>query len=292
MNDELKKLVEQTKPQIYLPDKVKERIEYRTAPIAMPAHYGSGRLHAAYVALPDHFNLTKITDLRANSLNNYMWHLYAFTVDDPQLWLTPVGKILIDSFVLSDRAKKFVIVRQAYMADNQFAIMFAPICFLLTYVFYLTSDITRKQARHASTTLKVLASFTSFCLIFANFILIRHMKLQQMYYDADAKALTRGAFDKESLNELAMKGQKLPIDPELFEGAIEFYSKEIQRNRAIRQLIKRESKAWFSDGSGRFTEEGDFRSSSFSSDPFPSRAIRNIVNWKTNRKSEEHSLIW
>jgi hypothetical protein len=287
MNEELKKLVEKTKADLKMPEEVKERIEYRTAPLIIAECYGSARLHRAYVALPDHMNVVRITELRANYLNAYLKYLYDFTVGDLELWKTPVGKMLIESFVLSDRAKKFLIARQAYMADNENAFHFAPIFFLLTYLFYLSTDIIQKKNPNASNAGKLFLCGISFACLFTNFRLLRYMKLQQMHNDADAKALTRGVMNKEKLNEAAARGEQLPVDAEYFEGALEYYSKEIQRHRSIRQLIKKQSNAWFFDGSGQFTEDGDYRRSSFSVDPFPSRSLKNIVNWKYNRQSED-----
>ena len=115
-------------------------------------------------------------------------------------------------------------------------------------------------------------------MILANFTLLRYMRLQQQHKDADAKAVTRGQCTAEQLERVRNKGQPLPIDPDYYEGAVEFYSKEIQRNRSLRLMMKRTT-AWYSSTGTQFTEEGDHRKSILSPDPFASRALRQIISW-------------
>lgn len=277
------RLIEETKCEIQLPEESLRNIEFRTATIVLPRYLGSGRCYKAYAVLPDYVNVTSVSALRSNTLNDYLDNLYKWKVKDPEMWLSPVAKLLIDSFVLSDQAKKFLIARQAFMADNGEIHVFSPLFLITTYLFYFVNDALYKSMKRTRFHGTYLGAFgvvvLSFAVTYTNFFLFRYIYVNQLSKDADAKAITRGRYDSKEFEEARKRGEKLPVDPHYYEGAMEFYSKEIQRNRALRLLTKKTA-GWFKDSSRQFSDEGDYRSSIFAVGPFPSQRIRDIVSWK------------
>lgn len=280
-------MIDETKPDLKLTPGATEKLEFRSVPMANPMFVGSGEFYKAYAVLPDHLNVSSISDLRSNSLNDYMNELYEYKITESDLWLSGAGKLLVDSFVLSEKAKKFLIARQAYLADNRNCLNFIPFVFILTYVFYLSMEAIQKQSRG-----RPLGPFARFIvpmscgiLVFSNFFILRYFTIQQQFADADAKAVTRGKMDSREIEEARKSGHAAPIDPDYYAGAVEYYNKEIQRHLSLRHLTKT-TNPWFTSMFGSsFTAEGDYATSVLSYDPRASRSIRRIIAWKMGQKA-------
>ena len=277
-----KKLIDETRREIRLSPEAEKNVEFRTAPTPVPMHLGSGRLHRAIAILPDYINITTVTALRSNTLNDYLEYCYGWKVEDPADWLSGVAKLLLDSFVLSERAKKFLIARQAFMADSTSLGLFTTVFALCTYCFYFLVELLNKQMIRSGRS-GAIVNFSIFLasggLTFGNYHLMQYFHLKKLHEDADAKAISKGKYDSRQYEEARRMGQPLPVDPDYYEGAMEYYSKEIQRNRALRHLIRKRA-GWFRDPSRQFTEDGDYQSWIFSTDPLSSRSLRAIVSWK------------
>lgn len=282
ISKDLQRLIDETMQEIQLSEGGADNVKFATMPVPLPKYYGSGQLFPAYAILPDYVNVNGISDLKSTTLNEYLNTLYMWRVENPDQWMSSVGKLLVDSFVLSDKAKKFLIARQAFMADNNSIGMFTCIVMVCTYLFYfLVEALYNAMVRRGHEGFWNMLSIgcVSAGLTFGNFYISRYTYAKRLDKDADAKALSKGMYNAEQYEEARKKGQPLPVDPDYYEGAIEYYSKEIQRNRSLRVLTKK-SAGWFEDPSRLFTEDGDYRKNIFSTDPYSSRSIKRIIAWK------------
>ena len=264
---------------------VLKRIRFETSTIPVPLVFGSAQLHTAYAVLPDHLNVRSVNDLRVASLNKYIKSLYNWEVENIDNWATNPGRLLIDSFILSEKAKKFIIARQAYLADQKHVLYLSFIVFLLCHVFFLCIDIYLQGHGRKSGPLPRLA-FISLAALFSysNYKLLMYMLEQQRTKVANARTISNGHFDSKDYNEAKRRGKELPIDDEYFEGALQYYAKEVQRNQALRYLGKMTDK-WFDRSYGRFSEDGDFKAHLFDLSESPSRAIKELVSWKRSYDS-------
>lgn len=263
-------------------------MQFKCAPIVLPQFVGSGQLHKSYAVLPDYANISSLSELRSDHLNAYLEKVYGWKVEDPELWLSGPGKLLIDSFILSDRAKKFMIAKTAYLADNKSCYLLAPVVAILTFMFYTMTDLSavRNRGGHQGPVAQAFSFIAMCALIGGNFYLFRFFFMQKLHGDADVKAITRGLMDEQQIRDAQQQGKILPIDKEYCEGAIEYYNKEIQRNLSLRQLMKKTT-PWYKGMFGAFNEDGDYQKSALSYDPRASRCIRKIIAWKMGHKAPD-----
>lgn len=124
----------------------------------------------------------------------------------------------IDSIVLSDKAKKFVIARELYMGDSFKSHLFtAMITISLVFTHILSKTVVQRfklTTAHISHRMTVypLAATAGLC----NYILLSSSMEQYYMRKADRRAVV--------------------FSDEYREGALEYFSKLLKRNKALREL--------------------------------------------------------
>ena len=174
------------------------------------------------IGLPWNFQYKSVDEVDTDTV--------AVFTDSQVPWKSKQGKNLLDSIVLSEAAKKFVILRQIYTSDS-YGMQFHTFNIFLTFMIYrsLSKWQTGKlkninlatipfQYKLIVTTLKLLI-----CTII--FYFIRNTIRHGIDAKADLKAIEHG--------------------DEYYEGAIEFYSKIAQRNKAIAFFLGDEGKSYY-----------------------------------------------
>ena len=278
---------------IFLNDDHKSRVEFKSIFSVLPKNFGSifslrdkpppFESIRAISLLPDHFNVTSIKDLKAARLNQLLQNDYEWSVPTNEMWLTEAGKLLVDSFLLSDQAKKFLIARELNSCCNNWdLIKEASITAGSFFSFFiLTAKLWNflTASGVVPMTWPFLATFIVmpfFLCYLVSILFSKYINLNRRTINGESRALTRGLHDASGLK--SMPENKNFISNDYHDGAIEYYSKEIQRNRALRSLMKTDHEAnewnYFKRKYSKFTEDGNYKSS------VPILSLQRIKGWK------------
>jgi hypothetical protein len=245
----------------------------------------------ATLYLPDFLNTASFEQLRAKHINQLLKKEYNFEITKPTVWASPEGRAVIESFVLSDSAKKFLISR-----DLQ------PICLLeklydafavwtgLYLAMLIQSKYREKMAMMASKKLKdkffgsknpVLQFGLVTVPISMFFVYLLYVLIQtNLQRDCDALALTKGGKNSSQIRQMTYDESK-QFDTEYYLGAMEYYQKVLDRNRALATIIKGDDQgSWFKKILllGIFSESGGeiMNGCNLPSD----LRLKNIIDWE------------
>lgn len=178
------------------------------------------KLANCWIGLPFYFQYDSLKDVKTEEI--------AVFLDDSVPWTSKNGKKLIDSLVLSENAKKFAIMRQIYFADSH-GLTFHSMNLILTFGVY------RAMSKYISSKLKhkqvvpivpmAIAKLIQVVACASIFFFVRNIIRHGLDAASDLRSLEHG--------------------DEYYEGAIEFYSKTIQRNKAFAFFLGNEGKNYF-----------------------------------------------
>ena len=301
----LDQLIQEVKRDMIHLDNDKSRVEFRSIFAIFPLNFGSIFTYRdksppyesmkAISLLPDYLNVLSMKDLKAGKLNQLLQKEYDWSVPTNEMWLSGAGKLLVDSFLLSDKAKKFLIAKELNCCYNTDVLEHGPLIFFVVMIYFSLQRLIWRYVSggpHAPKTMLgfITSGLCSFILCFGTLYLMSIVIYMQKHNSGESRALSLGlqeARDLESNTHNRMHTKNL-IDPDYYEGAIEFYSKCIQRNQSLRYLMKADHEAkgggLFNRKYSRFTEDGNYKPSSLSVEPDPSDRIQKIRSWKYGRK--------
>ncbi|KAI6177701.1 hypothetical protein M3Y97_00936800 [Aphelenchoides bicaudatus] len=135
-------------------------------------------------------------------------------------WDSEVGQKLIETFVLSDNAKRFLIYRDFMTCENYQALVNAPVVFGSYTVF--SSFFTYVLSKHAAKSWNYLKKFFFFYTILTAMALFGATQYHKFYYYA-----TNYYGDEESAKRSV----------QYTDGGMEYYQKMLQRHRLLRKVL-------------------------------------------------------
>lgn len=260
-----------------------------------------GRTHSgAYVFIPDYFNANSINDLRADRLSKMIKQCYNVEVKKED-WTSGTGQMLVKSFILSDRAKKFFISHQLYSAEYSPFLMKPAILMLNISMYFFIVDRLMNglgvQASKLSAGKFLLVTLPPAMLLLLGWCLYNALYIDKIHWmDSDARAITQGALGISEIDKMAnalddaqitgkpydskLIEQTNAIDIDMVEGAIEYYSKLITRHLALKDISKKNEK-WYESTNRRFTYEGKFKGTGWKIRfiPSPHESLSKIRSW-------------
>jgi hypothetical protein len=192
--------------------------------------FHAGCLEMAFgsiVGLPHNFSYKSVDTVPKDEIN---------ALRQPVKWDTKPGRKLLESLVLSEKAKKFAIAREMYYTDSHHIsfMVVASIAAITTGCVIGEIIIKAKKYQMMEKPPFVRVILYGFCFFFGAFNYIFVKDGLQTYYDVKS--------DKRA----AMMGD------EYFDGGIEYYSQMLKRNKALRKLMGQQGQAYFNS-------EGDLR---------------------------------
>ena len=181
---------------------------------------GIAQITNSFIGLPWSFQYKSVDELNPDEIGVF--------VDYQVPWSSPRGKLLLDSLIFSDSAKKFATMRQIHMA-NSYGLHFH------TFNVVLVALIYSALSKYQNTRLVRLAKLPS-----GYNMLLKLIKLAIcatiFYFIRDA---IRHAIEARSDLKAVETGD------EYYEGAVEYYSKILQRNKALAFFLGDEGKKYY-----------------------------------------------
>ena len=235
----LEKLIEEVKRD-YEGDKAAlNRIKFSCHKKTEPANFGSSLIGNAFVVLPEYLNVASVQDLNAAKVNALLEETYEWKVPRTELWFTDQGKLLVDSFLLSDSAKKYVIAKEMGSTINKDTMVMTFLVMGSITVFNLLVSMFEKRRKPIQSgemmMIVILCAMTA-AMFFKLMQLQRSMVRDQA---GNLNAVTRGRSTlKEAANKVKNYEKLETVDPEYHKGGVEYFSKGVQRNMALRNLIR------------------------------------------------------
>lgn len=206
----------------------KERFKFFAFAGDEPTYFGYTSLKnfsptaGVYIGLPYFFEFKSPKDIDTSNLS--VW------VDDAIPWSTNNGQKLLDSLVMSEDAIKFVIMRQIYMT-NSFApqLIFANLatCFAMNWMLSRTivKMFTKTPYTSLPLGLRVMIKTIQVVLCASIFVIVRDFIRHACETQSDLRAVEHG--------------------DDFYEGAIEFYSKLLKRNKAFSFFLGDEGRHYY-----------------------------------------------
>ena len=239
----------------------KKRITFLTTNSMKPWSCGATYLKRAYIALPDYFNATDVTQLKADILNQLLESDLIWKVPNQKMWFEGPGKLLISSFILSDKAKKFLIARE--MGKNSITLKYNKAMYIASavYGYYLVEKTFELSAKMKLSHMNPLRRILYACGALAVTVLF-YISLNVLGYEyalernGDAFAVSFGLKNQSEMWDDIENDYPRMLDLDYWEGAIEYYNKMIDRNVALHQMILFD-RTNFSSRYIAFTKEGD-----------------------------------
>lgn len=299
----LQKLIDEVKSKSNIEPSHLERINLVPLAQMMPGKTLGKVPGSAYAVIPDYLNVTSIDDLKAEKLAKLIDEYYGVKITLEEDWLSEEGKMIIKSFIMSDKAKKFLIARQLHSTENAPAVVKSFFVFATVMLYFIFMDAMFRVALPVGQTVKSMSngkfaiiSLTAMALVYMLWKLYNIQIDATHYTDSDARAITRGKLSFYDMNKLSKAIDKArfdikevsedtiekitSIDFEMVEGAVEYYSKLVTRHMALRDISKRRSK-WFDLTHRRFTYDGRFKRKGFKLNfvPDPFKSLNHIKEW-------------
>lgn len=164
------------------------------------------------IGLPYYFSYTKLSDINLNHIKLAS----KYSID----WKSKSGKMLLNSFILSDAAKKFAMAKEIHFADS---FRFYGHCFIVYFCgltgFFLTNFLLKKNGiiNRPFLTLSPIYSLSIF-VTYILYLVIQGIADDYIHHEVDLRTIK--SYNKDYIN-----------------GGIEYYQKLLQRNKALRDLL-------------------------------------------------------
>ena len=284
ISPELQKLIDEVMREVkFINNKSPNNISFMVEPVIEAKSYGASGVSQAFVVLPDYFNVTDYKQLKAVQLNRLLKKVYDFEINNPAEWMTDEGKLLIDSFLLSPEAKKFAIAREIYATDNNNLSMMCLYTFFLIYLFFLMNELLSKRLFEKKvnpfSTGAMVMQMLNLAFITMTFAFMKMMIYKRNITEADVFAVTKGTFKVSELEEKFERSQEHELPPDMYEGGIEYYTKEKQRNQSLRKIMVRRA-GFFSYNYRSFTPEGQHKTSMLAPSRDPNEVIQKFKQYR------------
>lgn len=177
-----------------------------------PYHAGSLQLPwGAIVGLPYNFGYKSVDEIDTRNISAYN--------GQPIKWDTSTGKKLKETLYLSPAAQKFAIAKEIYFSDSYMVHVRAMAVFASLMLFKAIIDVGKQ--RYSLTSMpwqtRTLVYIASTVLCLSNFLLLNDG--------------VNSIYDRETSLQAAL------VSDEYYDGATEFYTKLLQRNKCFRRLL-------------------------------------------------------
>lgn len=235
----LEKLIEEVKQDYEGNDEAKARVKFSCHRKVEPTNYGSSLLSDAFVVLPEYLDVKSVNDLNATRVNALLQETFEWTVPRTEMWFTDHGKLLVDSFLLSDAAKKYIIAKEmASTFNNDAALMTFFLVGSIT-VFHLMIGMFEKRRKPVAAA--EMFGNVIICAVTCTMFYFLMMMQRRLMRDrsGNLNATTRGRTNLSEAGKQVRNHEKVEaVDHEYYKGGVEYYSKIVQRNIALRNLIR------------------------------------------------------
>ncbi|RWS01629.1 transmembrane protein-like protein [Dinothrombium tinctorium] len=222
LKPQLSELASQVLREVSLSEEKKAK--YQFFPVYGSNVYNIGSVYLGkyvLVGLPFYFSYDKIEDIDTSKIN---------VLNQSIKWSSSAGQQLLDSLLLSENAKKFAIARDIYFCDSfRVHLKSAIISFtvllphLIYYAFYHYARLKSKSMFRRR--------LVYFCSLFIAYV----------FYNIATDTLTH------RYEEIADRKAVLTKESQYYDGAVEFYQKKLQENRAYRKLLGDKGPKWFTE---------------------------------------------
>lgn len=279
----------------FVPEDCKKRLQFWPTFSVFPKAFGSSQVKwgKAVVLLPDYLNVSCVQDMTSVKLNQLLEKEFNWTVPSNQMWLTGAGRLLVDSFIISEKAKKYLIAREmcSTLHNDIYSSGFGVFSWI--YVYFLSAAGMQSwftpPGLVVSFPVFILSQMLSCLVAWSGLYLTETLLHHRNQRNGDALALSRGFKRLHELEELANINRPYSLDPDYYEGALEVYQKEIQRNQSMRHLMMADSQINHCDTFWNrkyvvFRDDGVYRRSSFDPMVSPVDRLNHIKAWKRGRK--------
>lgn len=227
MPDDLDKLCTEVLKKVKIARSNKDSYKFILVAGDEPFHWGSGESAGdVLIGLPWNFCYKSVDDINLKDIRVFG--------DQVVNWDSRNGKKLLETLVLNEKEQKFAIAHEICMTNN-YRRLTTPVSFVLCVFFgVFVRGIIDKHPKFAklSPLAQRAGKIGGFVVGLVNFIILRNTL--NMYYQSES--------DKRAAD----------TGPEYYDGALEYYTKMLQRGKAYRALLGE-------DGLKYFTPEGDER---------------------------------
>lgn len=278
--------------QVLKENNLEGQIRAKTTNALESTTFGLKWFQNATVLLPDYLNINSFDELRAVHINRLLKQAFGFEVGKED-WATPEGRSVIESFMLSDSAKKFLIARDIHSLrtserayDFAVAALFVNIALMIQsrYRDKMKVMISKKMKNKFFGSKNPVIQFWLFSVPVAALISYMFYALIQVQIqrDADAMALTKGCKDSDTIHKTSFSESNV-FDVSYYLGAKEYYLKVLERNRAMRNIIDRDPNISFYKkvlSLGLFSRKGDEMAGGFGVRLSTSARLNNVNEWE------------
>lgn len=238
MTPYLENLIEEVKKEFQGKEEGKNRIKFSCRRESEGTNYGSCLNGNAHVVLPEYLEVRSVNDLNAEKVNGILEETYEWRVPRNEMWFTDPGKMLIDSFILSEGAKKYIIAKEmgSTMNNDVPLLTFLLMGSMTTFHLMVSAFEKRKKSTVQSDMFSVLLSAFVALMFFKLMHTQRSIAREQ---NGNLYAVTKGKATLKEASEASQKFKKLDtVDPEYHKHGVEYYSKQVERNLALRNLVR------------------------------------------------------
>lgn len=289
MTPYLGNLIEEVKKDLQGNDDAKNRIKFSCRRKTESRNYGSSSNGNAFVVLPEYLDVRSINDLNADKVNGILEETYEWTVPRADMWFTDPGKLLIDSFLLSEGAKKYVIAKEmASTMNNDVSLLtFLLMGSMTTFHLMVSAFEKRKKPMNQSDMF--------FSILLSAFVALMFFKLMHTQrsivreQSGDLYAVTKGRATLKEAMEAIQNFKKLDtVDPEYHKSGVEYYSKQIQRNLALRNLVR---SLPYSPANPVINEDGSWRKHFWSVEISSPESLNQLHEWAEGKERSPRQKV-
>jgi hypothetical protein len=145
---ELQTLIDETlKEAKFLNERNSKNISFSCGALMEPVSLGSCSTSKGFIILPEYFNIRDFSELKAYRMNRFLKEIHEWEVKNVSDWATHEGNLLIDSFLLSDKAKKFAIAREIYYCDRTELPIMSFYITMFAFIYFLAVDLINKRLK-------------------------------------------------------------------------------------------------------------------------------------------------
>lgn len=259
-----------------------------------PRNFGSSWSGRAFVVLPEYLSITSVDDLNASKVNSMLEDTYGWKVPRTDMWFSDHGKLLVDSFLLSDQAKKYIIAREMASTFNNDTYLMTFMITASVTVYHLMLSMMEKRKKPPSPA--EMTSYTVICALTATlFVYMSNMQRAILReQNGNLFAVTRGRTSSKEAGKRFRNYEKVDgVDEDYHRGGVEYYNKVIQRNLALRNLIR---SLPYSMSNPVFYEDGSYKKHFWTVEISASDQLEKLHDWshgrKTSKSASAFSSLW
>ena len=267
---------------------------------------GNASWGPAYAAIPDYLNVTSIDDLKVDKLSRLIKQYYGVDIGEEEQWLSKEGPLL-QSFIMSDNAKKFIIARQLYSAECSPIATKVGVFFATVYTYFIFKDLLLKIAIRRQRSVKnipngklVALSVVPLAMLYILWKFVNFQIDNVHHLECDARAISGGELTLQEVNKRSrllknafinikssgfmdefsaiydFTNKDNPKSEDLEDAAIEYYTNLIKRHLALKDICK-SSGDFFGLSHLQFSDEGSFKSFQMDYIPDASQSLNQIL---------------